>query len=289
MKQIQTTQSKDDAAYPKELDQLRILSRRKTNFSKDEQYQLARLEAGESGEETVVQYLENYGRGHWIVLRNVWLDDYGISENDILLITTNGLYVFEVKNYTGTFVYHDGECVINGRANKNNCVAQARKAYLNMRDILQKLSSRLMIQGALIFVGTDNMVDILSPVAEIEIVQRSQLRHFIMKIAEQENRNAYHTIDPAAVIAHLEAFQVPNPYLPAQLALNEMKEVRGGIQCAHCGNGDLHIGRAQYIHCACGFSESRDKAVVRTVCEYGVLRYGEVLKLEELLPFFNGK
>lgn len=288
MKQIQTTQSKKDGTYPTELDQLRILSQRKRSFSENEQYKLSRLEAGNAGEETVIHYLETYGREHWVVLRNVWLDDYGISENDILLITYDCIYVFEVKNYTGTFVYDDGQCVINGRVNKNNCVAQARKAYLNVRDILLKLLSRLNVRGALIFVGTDNMIQINSPVEEIEIVQRNQLRHFITKIAEQENRNTYPTIDQAAVIAHLEKYQVENPYRPNPLTPDEMKELRRGIQCARCGNDNLDIGRAQYIHCPCGLSEPRDKAIVRTICEYGVLRFDQELKIENLLPFFGG-
>lgn len=287
MELFQTKLSIQDAKRPTELDQLRILCRRKRYVSEDERYQLMRLEAGEAGEETVIQYLREYGCEHWVVLRNVWLSDYGVCECDILLITNHCIYVFEVKNYTGTFTYENGTCLINGRNNKNNCIAQARKAYLNLRDIIQKYARNIKTEGALIFVGIDNMVDIKSPVEDIQVIQRNQLRHFIQKIAEQEQIKAYRPIDKFALIQHLEAQQVSNPYFPKPLTLGEMTEIKKGIYCAHCHSFDVEVGKSQYISCPCGFSEPRDRAIVRTICEYGVLQYDETLKLENLLQFFG--
>lgn len=72
---------------------------REANFSNDQQYQLKRLELGEAGEEILIEYLQEYGCEHWLVLKNIWFNNYGICENDILLLTNHGIYVFEVKKY----------------------------------------------------------------------------------------------------------------------------------------------------------------------------------------------
>lgn len=178
--------------------------------------------------------------------------------------------------------------MINGRINKNNSITQARRAYLSTREILEKYSTKVKVKGALVFIGIDNIVNIQSPVEDIEIILRSQLRQFIREIVEQEQESFRPSINKEELVKHFAKYQVSNPYLPRPLFYDEMTSLRKGIYCANCGSFKVETVRKQYIICACDFSEPRDRAIVRTICEYGVLQYDRNLKLEELYEFFGG-
>ena len=273
---------------PTQLDMDRILTRRKLVVRKEQKDSLRRFEAGLVGENTVVEYLKEYGRKHWVVLRNLWLNDFGACECDVVLLTGIGIHTFEVKNYVGEFIYEKGTCTLNGQTIKHNCLSQAAKAQATLREVCRKFSRNTPVSGALVFAGTDNDVEIRSPFDDVQVVARSGLRKHIQNIAHAEDNAHYtSTIDVQGIIQHLTNIAVPNPYIPTPLSKDEMASLWKGICCANCGNFDVEIGR-QYVTCPCGLHEPRDEAVIRTICEYGVLTYDQAMNRADLLDFFGG-
>ena len=126
--------------------------------------ELKRLETGSHGEQKVLSYLQQYGNEQWQILPNLWVDYFGKFECDLLLLTTAGVYPFEIKNYTGQFEFRKNQCFINGKKIGHNAIAQAQRVSINIKTILNNASIFTNCQGAAIFIGPHNEVIIHDPV-----------------------------------------------------------------------------------------------------------------------------
>lgn len=271
---------------PSPLDLLSIINIRSPELFIESERLFHSLSSGEMGEQEVIRNFKAHGRKHWHFIRNFWADVNGTFESDLILITRYFVYVFEVKNYTGIFEYDEGIAKMNGMDINADCVFQARRSFKNIQKLLAPLIGSKNVKGALIFVGEHNEVHIHSRVEDIEIVQRNQLLRFIQKIAQEEDAyyNGEMAIEP--VLLKLEKVQRENPFTADPLTSEQMKHVRSGIVCAQCSSFNLEISR-KYAKCSCGYIELREEAMVRTICEYGVLRYDEPLRRKELAEFFG--
>ena len=83
---------------PSKLEILRELEKR-TALPAGLENERIRLEAGDQGEQKVLSYLQQFGSEHWWILPNLWLDYFRKFECDLLLLTSVGIYPFEIKNY----------------------------------------------------------------------------------------------------------------------------------------------------------------------------------------------
>lgn len=290
MIEVQTQGIIEAKKWPSPLDFSRIYIKR-MDTSEKECYLHRIKEAGLAGEDTVVNYIKKFGCKHWIVIRNMWFDDFGRCENDVTLITNIHCCVFEVKNYEHKYTHNNGVCRINNKKVKNSPVAQARKNFLNLTKICGEFSPDLQVKGALVLAAIDQEVDIQSPVEDIEVILRNNLRKYIHSLVEEERKaQRYEHMDKKGLIRYLEQYEILNPNRARTLSDDEMINLRKGICCANCGSFDLDFNnREKYIKCSCGFHEPREEAILRTICEYGVLRSDRQLTMKELSGFFGGQ
>lgn len=275
-------------AQPMKCDILEIVVRRSEFVDREVFNEFARLKKGMEGEKVVLDYIKKYGRKHWKVLPNLWLDYYGAFESDLLLLTRNGSYALEIKNYNGFFKYENGISKLNNREIGGNAIYQTRKATKNLRELIQQKVYNANVQGALIFIGEDNPIEISPPIDDIHILQRNQLRGFIQRVCEEEDRSGYPNQDIDKVVTHLKAFETENPYKATPISPKEMATLKKGILCAKCAGSEISISK-KFVTCPCGHVELRDEAMVRTICEYGVLNFDKNLKLMHLIDFFRGQ
>lgn len=288
MKLLQLDKQKEFEKLPTQLDMLKILDKRQGLKSKDREL-YKRLKAGLSGEEIFHQMLKLEGEEDWTVLRNVWLDYYGSCEFDSIIFTGQALYIFEIKNYNGHFKYEDGICTINGNKISHNCVAQAQRAYRNMKNICKENSLHVNIYCVLVFIGENCTVEINSPTDGLIILQRNQLSSFISKIIEEETQLRYNQkINVQKVLGVLNDKAVINPFLRDPISEEELKKLKRGIYCSHCSNFNLDI-KKNYVSCPCGMHEPRIEAAIRTICEFGVLNYNCDLTKKELMGFMDNQ
>lgn len=285
MEIIELKMNKD---LPTKLDQLEIITRRSFYLDKEERGELSRLRKGEEGEQEVLNYLKQYGRSHWIVIQNMWLDYHGPFESDLTLLTRNGTYLFEIKNYNGFFQYDHGISMLNHREISGNAIYQTRRALKNIRELYQRKYSKSNVQATLVFMGLDNPIEISPNIEDIHILQRNQLKYFIQRICAEEDDRTYQSIDSSKIVSHFDSFSTENPYQATPISPERMENLRKGILCAQCANSNVSISKL-FVKCSCGHLESRDEAMVRTICEYGVLHYKNHLTKKTLFDFFNGQ
>jgi len=274
---------------PRQLDYLQAAGRRNLLTVKDQSL-LASLEKGAIGEQIVLEYLEKYGRSHWTVIQNLWMDHFGTYETDLMLLTGHAKIPLEVKNYQGMFEYKDSRCFIDGRRQRENPIHQAEKSFLNAKDIGRQISSRLNVYGALIFIGEHNQVDIQSPVEGIKVVTKAGLPNFIQTIANREDTIPYDTLPHEQIVPHFEEKEVLNPYGP-ETSYNPADVLLGrrGVSCRECSNFDLETTRC-FVKCPCGFVENRREAIIRTIHEFGMLTFDhDFMYRRDLEAFMDGQ
>ena len=282
MKFIQTKKQQLLAPKPTKLEMLREINNR-NGLEQHKPYKdlLYRLEKGQQGEERLINYLKKFGSPQWTALRNIWFEYYGEFECDLLLLTNTGPVAFEVKNYSGPLELQNNQCLQNGQPIGSNPFTQAQKVMLNLKKICQTEN----VQGVLAFVGEHNHITTHEPIAGIEVRMQNQLRHYIRKLAYQDRKQSF---DTASFLQTLDPFEIGAPTKEKDLPGEIKTLARRGIHCCRCNNFDLDTNK-NYIICPCGMHEPREEAIVRTMCEYGLIYPDRELTTKALAEFVDGE
>jgi Holliday junction resolvase-like predicted endonuclease len=285
MRLIHTGRQKERAKNPTRLDILKELNKRSALDGKLKN-ELYRLQAGSEGEQAVLNCIEKFGLKHWYVMKNIWLDYYGSFECDLILMTAHSIYIFEVKNYSEDFTYKNNQCYLNGNKIGHNAISQAIRAAVNFENMFRDSNYWPTIKSGIIFTGEYCNVQIFDEVDGLHISTLSQLRSLIEKIADEDRGHPSQSIDTERTAKILNAYEIENPFT-GELIADEVKEqAKLGILCHQCNRRRLTIGR-KFIRCACRASEPFENAIVRTICEYGVIYNERELLTKEVYAFFE--
>ena len=279
---------KNIKSKPTKLEVLEVLTKRSFYPNRNEMSELKRLRAGYEGEKVVVDYLKKHGKSHWTLLQNIWLEYVGTLECDGILFTGSDLFVLEIKHYSGLYEYENGLSKLNNRELSVNPIYQTRKATMKVRELVCSRFSNVKVHGVLIFVGIDSEIKIASDVRDIEIVQRHELRGFIEKISAEEVNGRRESVNPNQIIKLIRKHLTENPYPVEPPSAEVLDGLQKGIFCERCANSTVNVTK-KFVKCSCGTIESREKATVRTICEYGVLNFTKDLTVNDLIDFFNGQ
>lgn len=284
----QTDLQKEEAKQPTELDFYQAADRRHLLRTDEETYKLRRLIAGAAGEKTVADYLNQYGKSHWLGIPNLWMNYFGPFECDFLLITRYKIYVFEIKNYKGEFVYKDGFVKINNKQKTFNPIHQTRRNYRNVQEIISEINPNIQVEGATIFTGINNAVFMESEVSDIKIIPRSYLKWYIDQIIKEEQENRRLITNQEAILEKLTSYQIENSFLPEAISKEKMATAKRGIQCAKCHSFHIKVNRFN-VECRCGYKEDREIATLRAIYDYAVLMFDKPLTRSSLLEFLDGQ
>lgn len=288
MRLSQTTLQKEVHNVPSSLEFNRAKKHRGLLRTNKELRNLYRLEAGAIGEEKVFNLFQSEGRDHWVILRNLWMDDDRSFECDFLVITNYCVYTFEIKHLTGHFIYENSSCEINGMKMDYDLIQQARKPFIKLRKILDRVSPVIPLKGGIVFTSDKNKVTINSVVADIEVLQMPDLYEYIQRMKKDEDMRTEEVLPVSQLIKFFENYEIVDPFLPEPVSAEEMKIMRKGIYCGKCKKYGVEITK-NYVICRCGLHEPRVEAIVRTVCEYGVLIFDNNFTIKDIRVFTDYK
>ena len=283
---LYTDQQQKDLLYPSRREVLKEIHKRDGLDSKlADDYK--RLETGYQGEKLVLDYFKEFGQNHWIIMQNVWLDYYGEFEIDLLVVTNNRIYTFEVKHFSGNYEFKNNQCTRNGQRIGHNAISQAQKSFINTQNLFKRNGVHSVVNGGIIFTGDHCDVVVYDEVADLAVLTTNQLREYIYQIANIESRNTYKNTDSDEVLSLLNQYAVPNPFPPNKMTDEINDRMQKGIICSHCSAPDIYT-QHRYLECKCGMFEPRENAIFRTICEYGLIHFDKDLTTGALEDFFNG-
>ena len=274
---------------PTQLDIFREMNARQ-GLDADKLKDLYRLKRGAAGEKMVLDYLDEFGQENWQIRTNLWLYEYGLFEIDLLLLTQTEVYIFEIKNYNGNFKYVDSQCYFSDDVISQNPISQTQRAKVNLQNILNAGGMRVDVKGVLLFTGKHSDIDIQDSVNGIDILTINQFRKLIYSISADEKRNLNNgasVLYRQKILRIIDSAERKSPYQAQPLSALEQTNLRRGIKCAQCASFNLNTTRS-YIICNCGVHEPREMAIVRTICEYGIINFDKDLVASEVFYFFGG-
>ena len=237
---------------------------------------------GTQGEEDFEKFLFENGSPDWVILKNVWLDCRGVFECNYLVFTKAREYLFEIKNYTGSYVYRKSQWFRSGKPMSHNPLSQVQKAKTKLQAIFPK------IKGVLVFIGEFNPVEMHEKVPSIQIVERNELMALVWEMKREEQRHRGYGLNKEAILNKLAPYEISNPYQNKPILKEALNAIKPGICCSGCANFDLVKEGGFYI-CGCGVYEPKEHAILRTICEYGLLYPNEHFKTASLHKFFDGE
>lgn len=249
---------------PAELKLLKLLQPRTSLAELDEKY-CKNLIKGFEGEQFFEQILKEISMDA-IILTDLLLQFINtLFQIDLVIITKEVIYLFEVKNYEGDYILEDDKWLSLSGNEISNPFLQLKRSESLFRRIVQSLNHSFKVEGFLILVNPEFYL-YNSPVNK-SIIFPTQMNRFIQKLQKIPTYITPKQRDFATKLQSIILSESPYTRLPQY----NFKDLMKGIPCPVCGSF-MHIGGKLIIKCQnCSNQESVDTAVLRMVKEFNLL------------------
>ncbi|NMH71460.1 NERD domain-containing protein [Bacillus sp. RO2] len=221
------------------------------------------LEKGYQGEMLFDKWFSGL-EGEWMVVNDLLLEYAGsLFQIDSLVIGGDRVYLFEVKNFEGDFLFEKDRWYSGSKEIKDPLL-QMQRCETALRQLLRSLGYQLPIESNLIFINPEYNLYNCPP--KLPIVFCSQLNRFSTKLLKQSSGSARLNTRHSRLAEKLCELHIEkSPY--ERLPEYRYEELRKGIVCVGCGGmGVRHKYRT--IECKmCGSKEDLDIALVRAINE----------------------
>lgn len=250
---------------PKELGIYRLLNCRMELSEKEIQH-LSNLEKGYAGEVLFSQYLEPLAENNTILFDLLFEQNQTVFQIDAVLLMSDQIYLFEVKNYYGDF-FLDGDVLrtISGNEVKSP-ILQVKRSESLMRRMFSEMGISSKLQYYIVF--TNPEFTLYGAPASLKAIFPTQIKRFIgnllakpAQITTQQEKLAMKLLD-----RHL----VDSPY--TRIPEYEFGELRKGVVCRGCGSFDTEVLSRKKLLCRnCGKTEIPEVAILRSIDDYRLL------------------
>jgi len=251
---------------PKELVILESLSPR-IEFPEKIKQQYASLEKGFAGEKLFDSFLSKL-EADVLILNDLLLKvNQTTFQIDSIVITSDGLYVYEVKNYAGDYVYDSKQDKFFRKPNYEivNPLYQLGRTESLLKQLLHQQGFNLPVSTFLVFIN-QSFTLYQAPVDK-PIIHPTQLRehfHQINSIRSKLTRS-HHLLAKKLVELHIEK----SPFM--QLPTYHYAELKKGIVCSKCRSIETSLVGRLCICYACEHKELAVEAIMRAVYEFQLL------------------
>ncbi|MCG1008555.1 NERD domain-containing protein [Salinicoccus sp. ID82-1] len=252
-------------------------------LSTEDQRRLEALEIGYEGECTFDFWMERYGDEQWRVYRDIWIDAGGPTQVDTMVVTETGVFIFDVKNYSGDYAYLNGRWSVNGRPIIKDIFVQLKRSMEKVHLMLRQIDLSLQAEGLIVFINEHFTFE-----SEAGIDERFVMRHTLKKHLQTMDEGSVVMRMPIDMLCRrIESYFIDNPYPAPACDDDAYSRLKKGVRCAGCG-GFRHMVMRYHLKClGCGNKEAKEHAVLRSICEYGVLRNDRNLRVRNIIHFVD--
>lgn len=239
-----------------------------------EETQLDALEKGYEGEMTFDGNVKEAN------LPGVMLCDLTLSARettyqiDALYVTDKEVIIYEIKNYSGHYIYKDGLIYSDNGYVLQDPLAQVRRKQAYLHNLLLKINPSMKVSSYVVFINFDFYIYLLPKTSQI--VFAGQLKNHLTKLAKA---NTSTTTKARQIADKLTSLNLKN-YRPVHSPTYAYEQLKKGIYCAGCHSWNCSISR-QYLICSdCQKVERLASAIKRTLDEFRLLFPNEKLSLK---------
>ncbi|WP_271400518.1 nuclease-related domain-containing protein [Salinicoccus roseus] len=267
----------------KEHQWLRVMAER-NGLDESGRRRLDALDTGHAGECEFDRWIEEFGGEGWRVYRDVWIDAGGPTQIDTMIVMEAGIFIFDVKNYSGAYAYSGGKWSVNGRPLIKDIFVQLKRSMEKVQFMMREIDPSVPAEGAIIFINEHFSFEAEDAVQD-RVVMRHCLKKHILGMARGQLRLR---MPVEALCREIEAFFIDCPYSPPRCDAALYLRVDKGLRCHRCGEFEHEVMRYHFRCLYCGYREAKEKAVLRSICEYGVIRNDCMLRVADIHHFLGG-
>lgn len=253
-------------SYPISLAIMHILSYRMPLSSSHLQY-LSRLQKGFSGELLMDAMTHELG-DDFLILKDLSLDSKsaGSFQIDTLILSSLGIYLYEVKNYSGEFFYKEELIVKKPDLEIMNPTVQLQNTRIKLERLLKEMGHPTKVQGFVAYVH--NSFTLFFAPDDTRVLLPTQLAgHF----AELKKKAAPLTSLQKRMAKELTQQALhPEPFLKSMPDYT-FTDLQKGIACQRCNQISLILLRESYTCSTCGYQGKIFSALIKAIKEYQLL------------------
>ncbi|CAG9621815.1 nuclease-related domain-containing protein [Sutcliffiella rhizosphaerae] len=250
-----------------ESEELRFLRMLKTRVDKVDDSYLRNLLKGYQGEQLFDCILEDYLSEDWIVLNDLLLNHAStFFQLDSVLITSEKIYIFEVKNYEGDFIVEGDRWYTLGRTEIKNPLLQISRSETMLRKILKDLGYLIPVEFNLILINSK--FHLYNSTPKFPVVYASQIKRYLNKL--KENTKGKCTTRHIQLAKKLMELHIPDsPF--KRIPDYTFEELQKGLVCLGCG-GMIRTSINRKLGCKnCSFIENTEIAIYNSIIEFNKL------------------
>ena len=255
-------------------------------LSAEETKQLQKLEEGFQGECYLDQLFYLFGPKDVPYLDDITLSHHdSVVQIDKLFLLDGTLYLLDAKAYHGNYTY-DGQKWRGEKFPYNtNIFHQLSRAQTVVENILEEVGLPIAVKSLLVFTENDLTLSIPKELNE-KVLRSHELVPWLHTLAKQSKKNSNKYLQTRCIDTLKKAI-VPRYRTKRTLAMERLSQLKKGICCEKCHHYTLTLGTYAYTCQNCGHQESREKAYVRTICDYGTIFHKQELTRRDLRSFLG--
>lgn len=240
------------------------LNKRMSLTEKDKQHYLV-LRKGYEGEvlfDSMTEKLEC----QCLILNDLLLRiNHTVFQIDALIITSETVHIFEVKNFEGDYYYEDDKLYLTNKKEVTNPLPQLSRSETLLRQLFLHLGYHSSINGKVIFINPEFSL-FQAPLGK-PLILPTQVKRFLNRVNKTPSKlNGKHKL----LAENLNSLHLTkSPY--QQLPNYSYDEVRKGIICDRCHSFEVIVEGKRCICGDCREEEKLSTAVMRSVAEYKLL------------------
>jgi len=221
---------------------------------------------GWEGERRFDDYLRNLAQNS-IILNDLLLQSNQTTfQIDSLLIEGEALHLYEIKNYEGDFYYeNDRFYKKNNKVEINNPITQLKRTDSLLRQLIHQLGYSIPIVPHVVFVNPK--FTLYQAPLHLPIIYPTQLNRYVksLEMNRTQVKKQHTTLAEKLIALHM------NESSYRRISSYTYDELKKGILCDKCNSLIISAERSMIKCDACGYTESLDKAVLRSVEEFKLL------------------
>ncbi|PLT29566.1 nuclease-related domain-containing protein [Peribacillus deserti] len=184
---------------------------------------------------------------------------------DSLIIKSESIYLFEVKNFEGDYYYESDRFYMKPNVEINNPLNQLNRSESLLRQLLHNLGFNIPITASVVFINPE--FTLYQTPLNKPFIFPTQVNRYFKKLNAISNKLDGKFKILAEQLISLHTKESPFKHLPAY----EYAHLQKGIACVECSSFSITVEGQKCICKKCGQAETVVSSVMRSVDEFILL------------------
>ncbi|OFL48705.1 hypothetical protein HMPREF2767_07385 [Nosocomiicoccus sp. HMSC067E10] len=254
------------------------------DLTNEQLYYLENLTRGYSGEEEFKGFLMNLvGESACILTDFTFSVDGVVRQIDALVVFRNAIFIFEVKNYHGDYLFRDGDFYNTKFTSKvRSPLEQLDNTVILFNRLTQKVGITLPIKSYVVFIGKD--FHLYESPRGLNIIMRGQLKKFLNELRlkyQHADQGTKKLVESIYQFRHLEERRLDINY--------SYESLKKSLFCIDDG-GEIILNNRTYYECQkCNGKTPIEAVVLQAIKDFQTLFPEMKITISNLYNFTGEK